>query len=84
MFVRRILIRIALLVGLAVLAWSVLARSSSAHGNRVVVTVRPYDTLWSIAQRHYSGDVRNAIWRIEQANHLPGADISVGEHLVLP
>ncbi|HEY2327826.1 MAG TPA: LysM peptidoglycan-binding domain-containing protein [Gaiellaceae bacterium] len=84
MFVRRTLIRIAVLVGLAVLAWSVLARSSSAHGNRVVMTVRPHDTLWSIAQHHYSGDVRNAIWRIEQANHLPGADISVGEQLILP
>lgn len=84
MFGRHTLIRIALLVGLAVLAWSVLANSSSAHGNRVVITVRPYDTLWSIAQRHYGGDVRDAIWRIEQANNLPGADLSVGQRLVLP
>jgi len=84
MFGRQTLIRIALLVGLAVLAWSVLARSSSAHGNRVVVTVRPYQTLWSIAQQHYGGDVRDAIWRIEQANHLSGADISVGQRLTLP
>jgi LysM repeat protein len=49
-----------------------------------VVTVKPYDTLWSIAQRHYAGDPRAAIWRIEQANHLPGADVSVGQQLVLP
>ena len=43
--------------GIAVLVWSAVARSSQAHGAKQVVTVRPYDTLWSIAQRHYGGDV---------------------------
>ena len=77
--------RILILVGIAVLVWSVAARSSQAHGERQVVTVKPYDTLWSIAQHHsYSGDVRTAVWKIEQANHLPGADITVGQRLVLP
>jgi nucleoid-associated protein YgaU len=79
MFVRTLLI-----VGIAVLVWSAVARSSEAHGAKQVVTVRPYDTLWSIAQRHYGGDLRNAIWRIERANHLPSADVSVGQKLVLP
>jgi len=77
-------VRIAVLVGLAVLVWSAVARSSDAHGSRRVVTVRPYDTLWTIAERSYGGDVRDAVWRIERANHLRGADIRVGEHLVLP
>jgi nucleoid-associated protein YgaU len=77
-------VRILLIVGIAVLVWSAVARSSEAHGAKQVVTVRPYDTLWSIAQRHYSGDLRNAIWRIERANHLPSADVSVGQKLVLP
>ncbi|HEX3807110.1 MAG TPA: LysM peptidoglycan-binding domain-containing protein [Gaiellaceae bacterium] len=77
-------VRILIMVGLAVLVWSVYARSSEAHGARQVVTVKPYDTLWSIAQSHYGGDVRDAIWRIEQANHLRSADVSVGERLVLP
>jgi len=77
-------VRIAILVGLAVLVWSVAARSSDAHGNRQVITVRPYDTLWSIAERRYGGDVRDAVWRIERANHLPGADIRAGQRLVLP
>ena len=76
--------RILILVGIAVLVWSVAARSSQAHGPRQVVTVKPYDTLWSIAQRHYAGDVRAAIWRIEQANHLPGADVRAGQRLILP
>jgi len=76
--------RILILVGIAVLVWSVAARSSQAHGQRQVVTVKPYDTLWAIAQRHYAGDVRAAVWRIEQANHLPGADVRAGQRLVLP
>jgi nucleoid-associated protein YgaU len=76
--------RILILVALAVLVWSVSARSGQAHGAKQVVTVKPYDTLWSIAQRHYAGDVRDAIWRIERANHLPGADVAVGQKLVLP
>ena len=46
--------------------------------------MKPYDTLWSIAQRHYGGDSATAVWRIEQANHLPGADVRVGQRLVLP
>ena len=77
-------VRILILVGVAVLVWSAAARSSQAHGAKQVVTVKPYDTLWSIAQSHYGGDVRDAIWRIEKANHLQGADVSVGQRLVLP
>jgi nucleoid-associated protein YgaU len=77
-------VRIALVVGIAVLAWSAVAHSSTAHGPKQVVTVRPYDTLWSIAERRYGGDVRDAIWRIERANHLSGADVRVGQRLVLP
>jgi LysM repeat protein len=76
--------RVLILVAAALLLWTVAARSSQAHGARQVVTVRPNETLWSIAQRHYGGDVRDAIWRIERANHLPGADVAVGQHLVLP
>ena len=60
-------VRIFIIAGLAILVWSAVARSSQAHGAKQVVTVRPYDTLWSIAQRNYAGDVRTAVWRIEQA-----------------
>ena len=77
-------VRILMLVGIAVLVWSAAARSSQAHGAKQVVTVKPYDTLWSIAQRNYAGDVRASVWRIERANHLPSADIRVGQRLVLP
>ena len=77
-------VRILLIAGLAILVWSVVARSSQAHGAKEVVTVRPFDTLWSIAQQHYGGDVRDAVWRIERANHLHGADLRAGQQLVLP
>ena len=78
-------VRIALIVGIAVLAWSAVARSSSAHGPKQVVTVRPYDTLWSIAAAAATAATSaTAIWRIERANHLSGADVRVGQKLVLP
>ena len=77
-------VRILLIVGMAVLVWSAMARSSNAHGAKQVVTVRAYETLWSIAQQHYSGDVRDGVWQIEKANHLPSADVRVGQTLVLP
>lgn len=76
--------RIVLIVGLAILVWSTVARSSQAHGAKQVVTVRQFDTLWSIAQRQYGGDIRDAVWRIERANHLRGADVRPGQRLVLP
>ncbi|HEX4679715.1 MAG TPA: LysM peptidoglycan-binding domain-containing protein [Gaiellaceae bacterium] len=77
-------VRILFIVGMAVLVWSVMARSSNAHGAKQVVTVRAYETLWSIAQQHYAGDVRDAVWQIEKANHLRSADVRVGQTLVLP
>jgi nucleoid-associated protein YgaU len=77
-------VRIFLIVGITVLVWSAVARSTQAHGAKQVVTVRPTDTLWAIAARHYGGDIRTAIWRIERANHLPGAGVRAGQRLVLP
>jgi len=77
-------VRIFLIVGIAVLVWSAMAHSSNAHGAKQVVTVRPYETLWTIAERQYGGDVRDAVWRIERANHLRSADVRVGQRLVLP
>jgi nucleoid-associated protein YgaU len=77
-------VKALVLAGLALLLWSVLARPSGAHGHKVVYRVRPYDTLWTIAAARYGGDVRDAIWRIQQANGLDGTHLSPGERLVLP
>jgi LysM repeat protein len=71
-----------LLAGLVI--WAVAARSSSGAGKPQVYTVKPYDTLWSIATTHYGGDPRDAIYRLEERNGLAGAIVRPGERLVLP
>ena len=43
------------------------------------------ETLWGIAERAYPGDdPREAVYRIRDANDLPGSTIVAGEELVLP
>ena len=46
--------------------------------------MKPYDTLWSIATRHYAGDVREGIWKIEHENGLSGPTLVPGQRLTLP
>ena len=77
-------VRLVVILGVAALLWSVAARPSVAHGDKVVYRVQVYDTLWSIASSHYDGDVRAAVWRIEQANRLRGPTVRPGQRLVLP
>jgi LysM repeat protein len=49
------------------------------------VTVQAGDTLWSIASARYPGrDVRNEVWRIEQANHLRTPEVMPGQTLLVP
>jgi nucleoid-associated protein YgaU len=72
------------IAGLALLLWSAVARPSGAHGHKLTYRVRAYDTLWTIASAHYGGDVRDAVWQIQAANHLGGAVIRPGQMLVLP
>jgi len=83
MFGRTILNAFALAAAVLVV-WSVAARPSGAHGPKRYYRVKPYDTLWSIAQSHYAGDVRGAVWQIQQVNHLGGSEIAPGQRLVLP
>ena len=76
--------KIILLAALALIAWAMVARASQGAGPTVRYTVKPGDTLWSIAVRHYAGDPRDGIWKIEHRNHLNGAVIQPGERLLLP
>jgi nucleoid-associated protein YgaU len=80
MFVRFILV--AFLV--TVLAWSVLARGSEGAGAGRPYRVEPGDTLWSIAVRHYGGDPREAIWRLERENGLTGSTLVPGQVVRVP
>ena len=76
--------KVLAIVVAALVVWTIAARPSGAHGDKAFYRVQAYDTLWSIASDHYSGDVRDAVWRIQKANHLSGATIQPGERLVLP
>ena len=50
------------------------------------VTVRPGDTLWSIATAHSApnADVQESVDRITSANHLEGGSLQPGQHLRVP
>ena len=84
MFATKTIVRVFVLAAIGLLLWSFLARPAGSHGLEHTYRVQPYDTLWSIAQSHYGGDVRNAIWQIQQVNHLGGSGIAPGERLLLP
>ena len=77
-------VKVLVIAGLALLVWSAVARPSGAHGHKLTYRVQAYDTVWTIASAHYGGDVRDAVWRIQSANHLAGAAIRPGQTLVLP
>jgi LysM repeat protein len=76
--------KIFLIAALALIAWAALARASHGAGPEQRYVVKPGDTLWSIAARHYAGDPRDAIYRIDRRNHLGGSVIVPGQRLVLP
>jgi LysM repeat protein len=50
------------------------------------VTVRPGDTIWSLAERRTAegGDVQATVDQIVGANHLAGTALHVGQHLRIP
>jgi LysM repeat protein len=69
---------------LAVIAVGLVAHSSQGAGRERTYVVRPGDTLWSIAQSTHAGDVREAVWQIEQRNDLGSATLQPGQRLRLP
>jgi LysM repeat protein len=76
--------KLLILLCAAALAVGLAAHGSSGAGPKQTYVVRPGDTLWSVAERTYSGDPRKGIWEIEQRNHLASATIVPGEKLVVP
>ena len=51
-------------------------------GDTYVITAG--DTLWAIAVDRYGGDLREAVWRIQERNDLHGEPLQPGQVLVLP
>ena len=76
--------RIVVIVGLLALAVAWGARRSDSAGQEQAYVVRSGDTLWTIAASHYGGDPREAVYRLENQNHLAGALLRPGQKLVLP
>jgi predicted Zn-dependent protease len=75
--------RIVVVVALLALAVAYSARSSISAGHEQTYVVRVGDTVWSIAASHYGGDTREAVWRLQDRNHI-GTLVQPGERLVLP
>ena len=76
--------RIVVIVALLTLAVAWGARRSDGAGREQMYVVQAGDTLWSIAAAHYGGDPREAVWRLEDRNHLGGSLVRPGQHLRLP
>lgn len=76
--------RILVLALLVAVTWAVVARASTAAGPETAYSVKPGDTLWSIAAHRYGGDPRGGVWKIAQRNGLSGGAIHAGQTLVLP
>ena len=77
-------LRFVILLVAAALLVGGYARTSSGAGAERVYVVRPADTLWSIATRHYGGDPREAVWRIQRRNGLSDPTLIPGTVLALP
>ena len=60
------------------------ARPSGGAAHEARYTVKPGDTLWVIAETHYDGDPREAIWAIKERNGMRASLLSPGTVLVLP
>jgi LysM repeat protein len=76
--------RLAIVALLAAAVVGLAARPSGSAGNPVSYVVKPTDTLWSIAAKHYPGDPREGIWELQKRNHLAGTTLVPGQRLVLP
>ena len=83
MFVSRLILIGVVLLSLLLAALGA-ARPSSGAAPEARYVVKAGDTLWGIAEARYDGDPREAVWRIQERNGLPGAEIAPGGVLVLP
>jgi LysM repeat protein len=75
---------LALMVALPTLSSTRLYAASAQR--YVTVTVRPGDTLWSIAAAHAapSSDLQEVVDAISGANHLHSGALQPGERLKIP
>jgi LysM repeat protein len=77
-------VKLLLVAAVVILAVAVVARGSSGAGDQRTYVVQPSDTLWSIAVRHYAGDPREGVWKLQRRNALDGTLLVPGQQLTLP
>lgn len=83
MFGSRLVLSGVVLLALLLVALGA-ARPSSGAAPETRYVVEAGDTLWEIASGRYEGDLREAIWRIEERNGLASPLLQPGQVLVLP
>jgi LysM repeat protein len=76
--------KIAVLLLAAAFVIGPLAHPSGGAGKPAHYVVKPTDTLWSIAARHYAGDPREGVWKLQRRNQLTSTMLVPGQRLVLP
>lgn len=83
---RLVLFAMFLLLSAGVIALGATAsRAADPPAATVTTVVRPGDTLWSIAGRHFPGrDPVATVETIRRVNRLDGYDIYAGQELALP
>ncbi|BDG60012.1 hypothetical protein caldi_11020 [Caldinitratiruptor microaerophilus] len=89
---RRLLRRLGVVAAAALMLWALVPRIVEAIAGGAprprmeTVVVSPGDTLWGIAVRLSGGerDVRDVVWDIMEANHLPDPRIEPGQVLLVP
>ena len=84
MFVSSLLGRILLVALGVLLLWALFAGEGGASGPERQYRVKPGDTLWSIAERTFTGDPREGVWELRHRNGLDSATIVPGQMLVVP
>jgi hypothetical protein len=80
-----VLVLLLLLAGLGMVFAATASRAADPAGNAPTATVRPGDTLWSIAQRCVPGrDPVTAVEEIRQLNGLSDDTVHAGQQVILP
>ena len=73
-----------MLLTLALLLASVRLAYGSGGGHQDRVVVGAGDSLWTIAESHYTGDPRSRVDAIMAVNHLSSPNLTPGQSLLLP
>lgn len=66
------------------LVFSAVCGDTITDSQYITVSVKPGDTLWSIAKEHTDGDIRTEIMKIKKANGMKTSDLTTDLILKIP